>query len=84
MVEGRCGMCDVFTSPWFIYSLNIAASSGFLSGVVDIPVKPAGLSPYGKYSRGTRWLTAHSRSEVTVPILRATRFAGNTSLPSVP
>jgi hypothetical protein len=55
-----------------------------LSGVVDIPVKPAGLSPYGKYSRGTRWLTAHSRSEVTVPILRATRFAGNTSLPSVP
>ena len=47
-------------------------------------VKPVGHSHYGKYNRGTRWFTAQSRSEVTVPILRATRFAGRIALPSVP
>ncbi len=43
-----------------------------------------GFSHYGTYSRGTRWLTAQSKSDVTVPMLRATRFAGRTALPSVP
>jgi hypothetical protein len=59
----------------FIYSLNITASSEFPINVADFEVKPVKLlefSHYGTYSRGTRWSTAHSRSEVTVPMLRAT------------
>src|SRR5437773_4683796 len=40
-------------------------------------VKPVGHSHYGKYSRGTRWFTAHSRPEATVPMLRPPCFAGS-------
>src|SRR5207244_13564274 len=34
-------------------------------------VKPVGHSHYGTHSRWTRWLTAQSRSEVTVTMLRS-------------
>ena len=74
--------------PWSIYSLNRAASSGYQIGIKfmeeDLPMWRIWISNYRTYSRGTLWLTAHNRSDVTVPMLRATRFAGSTSLPSVP
>ncbi len=73
-----------FALPWSIYSLSSLPSSGCQSLKEESPNQRIEFYNYRTYSRGTRWLTAQSRSEVTVPMLRATRFAGSTCLPSVP
>lgn len=70
-------------SAGFIYAWPRATSRTAFSKRRQIRL-PLGPSPHGRYTRRTRCVTAHNKSEVTVPIDLATALAGNTLLPSVP
>src|ERR1700676_3467159 len=80
---GTTNQCGTGTQPRVLRGLYTPPSYGSQDDVEGLIRRNCDVD-YWKLKRGTRWLTAQRRSEVTVPMLRVRALAGRSGSPSLP